>query len=261
MLRVALTIAGSDPSGGAGLQADLKTFQQHGVYGMSAVTLLTVQNTQTVSAVELLASAFVLEQLDAVIGDIPPQAAKTGALGSAAIARAVAQRAADFAFPLVVDPVMVSKHGSPLVDDVTVEVMKRELLPQAMLVTPNVHEAARLTDMTVDDVPSMERAASAIAQQGVPNVLIKGAVVQGQVIDVLWHDGHVRHLSSPRATTGHTHGSGCVLSAAITARLARGEDLVPAVIAAKEFITRAIHSAPGLGNGRGPVNMHARAKT
>ena len=257
MIPVALTIAGSDPSGGAGLQADLKTFHQFGVYGMSVVTLLTVQNTQAVSAVEYLEGDFVLAQLDAVLGDIPPGAAKTGALGNAAIIEAIAERAKSFSFPLVVDPVMVSKHGAALIDDDAVDAFNRKLLPHAFLVTPNLSESAKLAAMEVTDVGAMEKAAATIARFGVENVLVKGGCLDGDAVDVLWTQGQTHILPAPRVDTRHTHGTGCVFSAAITARLAKGEDLVAAVKAAKQFITTAIRTNPGLGNGLGPVNLHS----
>ncbi|OHB81009.1 MAG: bifunctional hydroxymethylpyrimidine kinase/phosphomethylpyrimidine kinase [Planctomycetes bacterium RBG_16_64_10] len=253
---VAMTIAGSDPSGGAGLQADLKTFHQHGVYGTSVVTLLTVQNTQKVAAVEVLAPEFVILQLEAILADIPPAAAKTGALGNAAIIEAIAERAKQFAFPLVIDPVMVSKHGAPLIDDAAVEVLRRKLLPQAFLVTPNVLEAARLAKTEVTDLPAMEKAAVAIWRLGAKTILVKGGHLDGDPIDLLWAEGKSFHLPAKRVRTWHTHGAGCVYSAAITARLAHGDDVVTAVKRAKQFITAAIRSSPGLGHGHGPVNMH-----
>ena len=256
-MTVAMTIAGSDPSGGAGLQADLKTFHQHGVYGTSVVTLLTVQNTQKVELVEVLASEFVISQLDVVCADIPPAAAKTGALGNAAVIEAIAERAERFSFPLVIDPVMVSKHGAPLIDDAAVQVLRRKLLPHAFLITPNVPEAARLADMEVTDLPAMKKAAAVISRLGAKNVLVKGGHLKGDPVDVLWTAGEYHSLPAERVDTKHTHGTGCVLSAAITARLAKGEDLVTAVKAAKQFITAAIRTNPGLGNGFGPVNLHS----
>ncbi len=261
MIPVALTIAGSDPSGGAGLQADLKTFHQHGVYGTSVVTLLTVQNTQAVAAVEILDSDLALAQLEAVLNDIPPKAAKTGALGNAAIIEALAERARSFPFPLVVDPVMVSKHGAPLIDDDAVEVLTSKLLPTAFLVTPNLPEAAKLAAMEVTDVLAMEKAAAVIARLGAKNVLVKGGHLDGDAVDVLWTEGRTRTLPAERAETRHTHGTGCVFSAAITARLASGDDVVTAVTAAKRFITEAIRTNPGLGHGYGPVNMHSTVES
>jgi hydroxymethylpyrimidine/phosphomethylpyrimidine kinase len=250
-----MTIAGSDPSGGAGLQADLKTFHQHGVYGTSVVSLLTVQNTQSVDQVYVLEPEFVLAQLDALLADVPPAAAKTGALGSAAVVAAVAERAANFPFPLVVDPVMISTHGARLLDHDAERVLVDRLLPTACLITPNLQEAGALAGCPVTDVQHMEAAARAIAQRGIAAVLVKGGHLEGQAVDVLWADGQLHHLASPRIETRHTHGTGCVYSAAITAHLALGHDLVDAVRCAKRFVADAIASSPGLGHGYGPVNM------
>jgi hydroxymethylpyrimidine/phosphomethylpyrimidine kinase len=252
-----MTIAGSDPSGGAGVQADLKTFHQHGVYGTSVLTLLTVQNTRSVDAVRLLEPDFVISQLDAILCDIPPGAAKTGALGSAAIIEAVAERAARFSFPLIVDPVMISKHGAPLLDGESSRLLKRRLLPHAHLVTPNLAEARELAEIEVTDDLSMERAAAAIADLGPENVLIKGGASMSEALDLLWSRGRVFRFPGERIDTRNTQGTGCVFSAAITARLARGEELTAAIGAAKEFVTRAIRSNPRLGGGFGPVDFHA----
>lgn len=252
---VALTIAGSDPSGGAGLQADLKTFHQHGVYGASVVTLLTVQNTVTVDAVECLPPEMVLAQLDAVLVDIPPKAAKTGALGNAAIIEALADRASHFDFPLVVDPVMVSKHGLPLIAPEAVDTFIQRLLPLAYLVTPNVHEAERLTGIKITSLADMETAGRALLASGAKNVLVKGGHLEGQAVDLLLTPTEAIHFPGPRLNTPHTHGTGCVLSASITARLASGLTLKVAVAGAKDFISRAIATNPGLGKGHGPVNL------
>lgn len=253
-----MTIAGSDPSGGAGLQADLKTFHQHRVYGTSIVTLLTVQNTLRVTAVEVISPQFVISQLNAVLEDIPPQAAKTGALGNAAVIEAVAASAQHFAFPLVVDPVMISKHGDSLIDANAIEALKQKLLPRAFLVTPNQQEAERLSGYQITDIASMQKAAAIIAEMGAANVLIKGGCIDGNSVDLLWADGRSYPLAAKRIETKHTHGTGCVLSAAITARLANGDELVNAVTAAKSFVTAAILSNPGLGKGIGPVNFHSQ---
>lgn len=256
MTPVALTIAGSDPSGGAGLQADLKTFHQHGVYGMSVVTLLTVQNTQEVSGIRYLEPDWMEGQLSAVLSDISPQAAKTGALGTADMIAAVAAKAKEFFFPLIVDPVMISKHGDPLLDPSAVDVLKSELLPVAHLVTPNRHEAEQLSGVKIKDNVTMEQAARAIAELGPHSVLVKGGAFREEQIDLFWSDGDALLLKADRIQTDQTHGSGCVLSAAITARLALGDTLVSAVEEAKAFVTMAIETAPGLGHGRGPTNMH-----
>jgi hydroxymethylpyrimidine/phosphomethylpyrimidine kinase len=267
---VALTIAGSDPSGGAGVQADLKTFHQFGVYGTSAITLITVQNTQRVSRVELNSVELVLQQMDAVLEDIPPGAAKTGALGSADLICAVAERAAHFDFPLVVDPVMISKHGAPLLAEDAHGALIQHLLPHAFLVTPNWHEALSLAGLA-DDAPGDtellgRRAAEAILATGAKAVLIKGGhrpsvdplSPPAEANDVLFYQGEAYLYSAPRLDTRHTHGTGCTYSAAITALLARDVELVEAVGIAKQFIHRAIATNPGLGKGLGPVNHFAR---
>jgi hydroxymethylpyrimidine/phosphomethylpyrimidine kinase len=257
MTPIALTIAGSDPSGGAGIQADLKTFHQRNVYGMSVLTLLTVQNTRSVDAVEPLAPGFVLAQLDSVLEDIPPHAAKTGALGTREIIEAIARRAAHFSFPLVVDPVMISKHGAPLLPEEAQKTLVRELLPHAALVTPNLYEASVLSGRQIKDHSSMESAAKDIAQLGPRAVLIKGGHLGGEATDLLYADGLFHAFS--RIETAHTHGSGCTYSAAITAELAKGVGLMAAIETAKRYITRAIETNPGLGRGVGPVNHNAQA--
>ena len=257
-LPVALTIAGSDPSGGAGLQADLKTFHQFGAYGEAVVTLITVQNTRGVTRVQTLSPELVSEQIQAVLEDIPPLAAKTGALGSREVVEAVAKLAAHFQFPLVVDPVLISKHGTKLLDEDAVRVLATELLPKAFLITPNLEEAEVLTGQRILNVNDMRHAASALATLGGRNVLVKGGHLEGDAVDVLrLEDGTFRHYTAPRLRTHHTHGSGCTLSAAIAAELARGTELEEAVARAKQFITEAIRSAPRLGGGAGPLNHFA----
>jgi hydroxymethylpyrimidine/phosphomethylpyrimidine kinase len=256
MTCVAMTIAGSDPSGGAGLQADLKTFHQFGVYGTSVVTLLTVQNTISVDDVRQLDPDFVVAQLHAVLSDIPPHAAKTGALGNGKLTAAVAECARQFSFPLIVDPVMISKHGARLMDEDAIAVLREELLPCAYLVTPNLPEAEVLTDMKVGDVSAMEVAARKIADLGVENVLIKGGHLPHQAVDVLWSGGRLHHVEAERVESRNTHGTGCVYSAAITAQVASGNSLLDSVHQAKRFITEAIKTSPGLGKGCGPVNLH-----
>lgn len=258
MLAAALTIAGSDPSGGAGIQADLKTFHRFGVYGEAVITLLTVQNTMRVSRVEVLVPDLVIEQLDAVLEDIPPAAAKTGALGSPAMVRAVACAAAKFRFPLVVDPVMVSKHGQPLLVEDAVRAMREALFPCAALATPNVPEAEALTGYAIRGVDEARRAAECILGMGPRAVLIKGGHLDGgDAIDVFWDGKLWREFPAPRIDTRHTHGTGCTYSAAIVAQLALGRAMPEAVAEAKRFIHEAIRTNPGLGNGSGPVNHWA----
>ena len=259
MPPIALTIAGSDPSGGAGIQADLKTFHQFGVYGEAVITLITVQNTARVSRVETLPPDLVLEQLEAVLEDIPPAAAKTGAMGTPEMVEAVARAAARFSFPLVVDPVMVSKHGLPLAPDSALRAFRECLLPVAALVTPNIPEAEALTGLALRTVEDVRRAAVQIHGMGARAVLIKGGHMPGDATDVLF-DGDVWwEFPAPRIETPHTHGSGCTYSAAIAAGLARSLDLADAVACAKAFVHEAIRTSPGLGHGCGPLNHHAPA--
>ncbi len=254
---IALTIAGSDSGGGAGLQADLKTFHQHRVYGTSAVTLVTAQNSVGVRQLELLPPGLVRAQIDAVVEDFRPAASKTGALGSAEIVDVVAAAIACHALrPLVVDPVMISKHGTPLLGPEAVEAMRRRLLPCATLLTPNLPEAAALLgggDLERDR--DIEAAARALVALGPAAVLVKGGHRTGpEAADLLCDGRTATWLRAPRVETRHTHGTGCSYSAAITAHLARGETLPDAVRRAKTWIARAIASAPRLGRGHGPLN-------
>lgn len=251
MLPVALTIAGSDPSGGAGLQADLKTFHRFGVYGEAVVTLITVQNTMGVERVETLAADLVLAQIRAVLADIPPRAAKVGALGNASVMEAVAEAAKSFEFPLVVDPIIFSKNGARLGDC-------SSLVARAYLLTPNLDEASEMVGFVVDNRDSMRRAAEVLIGMGARNVLVKGGHLAGDALDLLYLEGgDVHEFSSARIETQHTHGTGCTYSAAITAELAKGTGLVQAVSLAKTFVTEAIRSNPGLGRGAGPLNHFA----
>jgi hydroxymethylpyrimidine/phosphomethylpyrimidine kinase len=192
-----------------------------------------------------------------VVSDIPPHAAKTGALGRADIIEAVAERARAFRFPLVVDPVMVSKHGLPLLADDAVDALVGRLLPHAALVTPNLPEAARLTGLPVEDAAGMERAARAIHAMGARAVLVKGGHLAESAMDLLLADGRVTVFPGERIESTHTHGTGCTLAAAITARLARGDSPVEAVAGARRFVREAIATAPRLGGGCGPVNHFA----
>jgi len=254
----ALTIAGSDPSGGAGIQADLKTFHQFGVYGEAVITLLTVQNTVRLHRVECVSRELVLEQIQAVVEDIRPSAAKTGALGNKEIVEAVADSAGGFDFPLVVAPVMISKHGAPLIADDARYALKTRLLPLAFLVTPNLAEASELTGFTVRNLEEMRRAAEQICRMGARAALVKGGHLAGEAVDVLFDGQGWLELRAQRIDTRHTHGTGCTYSAAITAELAKGSTLETAVRRAKSFITEAIRTNPGLGRGAGPVNHHAQ---
>ncbi|MFZ5446019.1 MAG: bifunctional hydroxymethylpyrimidine kinase/phosphomethylpyrimidine kinase [Myxococcota bacterium] len=252
----ALTIAGSDPSGGAGLQADLKTFHQHGVYGMAVVTLLTVQNTRSVSRVEVMPADLVRQQLEAVLADVPPRAVKTGALGNAEVIRAVAGMR--FGAPLVVDPVMVSKHGHALMAPDAKDALLSLLLPVTTLLTPNTQEAAAMLGAPVETLAQAEAAAEALSRLGPTAVLVKGGHLTGpESIDVLFHAGRVTRFEAPRVDTRHTHGTGCTYSAAITAGLAAGLPLELAVARAKAWLTSALLTPPDIGGGIGPVDHFA----
>jgi len=259
MMHVALTIAGSDPSGGAGIQADLKTFHQFGVYGMGVISLLTVQNTQTVSKVQILDPAFVRQQIETVLGDITPHAVKTGALGDAVVIETVASCAEKFTFPLIVDPVMISKHGAVLADDSALEKLVTRLLPLAYLVTPNLEEAAVLSGIKYAGPESIPAMAEAILKFGSAAVLVKGGHRSDSAEDFLLTAAGGHSFRTEKLDSRQTHGTGCTFSAAITALLARGETLLSAVGRAKDFITCAIKEAPGLGKGFGPVSHFARA--
>ena len=256
---IALSIAGSDPSGGAGIQADLKTFHQLGVYGEAVVTLITVQNTVGVTRVEVMAPDLILEQIHAVCCDIPPHAAKIGALGNRAAVETVATAAQSFTFPLVIDPVMNSKHGASLMDSEAQRAAAQLLIPRAFLLTPNLDEATVLAGFPVTNIASMRKAAEKLASLGAKNILIKGGHLDAEeAVDVLFEPERGFHLySAPRIESKHTHGTGCTYSAAITAELAKGFPLRDAIGKAKEFITEAIRTAPRLGSGRGPLNHHA----
>jgi hydroxymethylpyrimidine/phosphomethylpyrimidine kinase len=255
-MRIALTIAGSDSGGGAGIQADLKTFQRFGVFGTSAITAITAQNTRGVSRWEAVSPTLVRAQIDSVVEDLAPAAIKTGMLASAAVASSVGAAIHDHDLRnYVLDPVMVATSGDPLFEPDAIDAI-RQLVSQASLVTPNVHEAAILTGEEIDDEDGMVRAAEMIVNEmGAQAVLVKGGHLESgdRVIDILY-DGDVRAFRSPRINTTNIHGTGCTLSAAITAQLANGESLHAAVRRAIDYVHNAIATAPGLGAGHGPLN-------
>lgn len=256
MMPRALTIAGSDSGGGAGIQADLKTFTTIGVFGMSAVTALTAQNTCGITGIHVIPAAFVRAQIDAVVSDIGVDAVKTGMLVNADIIAAVAAALREHAVQcVVVDPVMVAGTGATLLQADAAAALLRDLVPLARLVTPNLHEAESMTGLQIRNVADMHRAAAALVQRGARACLIKGGHLSGpEAIDVL-HDGNdSRELSSARLAVRHTHGTGCQLSAAIAANLARGLPLHGAVTEAKRFITVAIAHGLAIGKGAGPAN-------
>src|SRR5690242_19218178 len=247
---VALTIAGSDPTGGAGLQADLLTFTALGVHGASVATALTAQDTRGVRATDAVAPGFVSAQLDAVLDDLDVRAVKTGMLHRGAVVHVVAARlSARKTLPLVVDPVIAASDGAPLLDAAGVESLRTRLLPLATLVTPNLAEAAALTGLTVDGPAAMADAARALVALGARAALVTGGHLEGDAVDVL-HDGHaVRELRAPRIPGPPVHGTGCAFAAASAARLACGAALPEAVVDAKAFVARAITAAVALGRG------------
>ena len=256
-MRIALTIAGSDSGGGAGIQADLKTFQRFGVFGTSAITAITAQNTRGVDKWEAVSTELVRSQIDSVAADLMPGAIKTGMLGNAAVAGTVAAAIKDHSFRnYVLDPVMVATSGDPLFERDAVEVIRSQLVPLASLVTPNIDEAALLLGEKIEDEDGMARAAETIANEmGAQAVLIKGGHLDtaDRVVDILY-DGDVRAFRGKRIDATSTHGTGCTLSAAITAQLANGESLHAAVRRAIDYVHNAIATAPGLGSGHGPLN-------
>jgi hydroxymethylpyrimidine/phosphomethylpyrimidine kinase len=255
----ALTIAGSDSGGGAGIQADLKTFHSLGVYGMSAITALTAQNTRGVQAIHNVPPDFLALQIHSVLDDIGADAAKTGMLSTAPLVRAVANTLRNFHFDrLVVDPVMVSKHGDQLLYQDAITTLISDLLPICLIITPNIHEALLLADLQINDLDSMKEAARRIHRLGPKFVVIKGGHLPLPNATDLFFDGTQMHLlEAPRISSPHTHGTGCTFSAAITAFLARGESPLHAVRLAKQFTTSAIRHAQPLGHGIGPVNLLA----
>lgn len=256
---IALTIAGSDSGGGAGIQADLKTFHAFGVFGTSAVTAITAQNTLGVSAVHPVPVSVVRAQLDAVATDLPPRAVKTGMLATAELVEAVGIAMRDLGLGnYVMDPVMVATSGDRLLDADAESALVRHLLPLAAVVTPNLHEVEILTGDPVHTVRQAAEAARRLVEMGAGAALVKGGHLEGdEAVDVLW-DGSREHVwRRPRMETRSTHGTGCTLSAAITAGLARGRPLDEAVDRAVAYVARAIRTAPGFGSGRGPLNHFA----
>ena len=252
---IALTIAGSDSGGGAGIQADLKTFHRFRVYGTAVVTLVTAQNTVAVHRVHVLPPELMLAQLTAVLEDLPPRAAKTGALGSAAMVKALSSVARNFRFPLVVDPVAISKHGSTLLDAEGINALREDLFPLAALVTPNLPEAEALTGLSIRNREEMQAAALRIAELGPRAVLVKGGHLPGgDALDIFYNGCTFEEFRAVRIDTRHTHGTGCTYSAAIAAGLALGQPMSAAIGEAKQFVTRAIAQNPQLGSGSGPLN-------
>ena len=259
-MHTALTIAGSDSGGGAGIQADLKTFAAAGVHGTCAITAVTAQNTLGVTAWEPVATDLVTAQIEAVAGDLPPDAVKTGMLATAAIVEVVAAAIGGLDLPnLVVDPVMIAKGGDRLLQDDAVAGIKVHLLRLAEVVTPNIPEAEVLSGETIRTIADMRTAARRIHALGARVVVVKGghldAATSGDiVVDVVCTPQEVFELRGPRIATPHTHGTGCTLASAIAAQLALGQSVDEAVRWARSYLEGAIREAPGLGQGHGPLN-------
>jgi hydroxymethylpyrimidine/phosphomethylpyrimidine kinase len=255
VIAKALTIAGSDPSGGAGIQADLKTFSALRIYGMTVIAALTAQNTNGVSATMPVPTEFVRTQLDTLLADIKPDAVKTGMLSTAGIVEVVAKKVREYGLTkLVVDPVMVSTSGAALLEADALPVFRDQLLPLALLITPNLHEAGVIVGRPVKAVDDMEEAALQIHGMGARNVLVKGGHLEGDAVDVFFDGSEFSRLRSERVAGRHTHGTGCVLSAAITAHLAKGSSLIDAVRDGKQLVTEAIRGGLALGSSNGPCD-------
>jgi hydroxymethylpyrimidine/phosphomethylpyrimidine kinase len=254
-MRTALTIAGSDSGAGAGIQADLKTFAAHGVYGTSAITAVTAQNTLGVTMWQALPADLVIGQIEAVAGDIGVDAVKVGMLANAAIVEAVAATIAGLDLPFVVlDPVMIAKGGDRLLEADAVETLRTELLPRVHIVTPNIPEAEVLADMRIGSIDAMHRAGERILALGPRVVLVKGGHLSGEEsVDVAVTAEGSFELRLPRIDIRHTHGTGCTLSSAIAANLALGVDDRAALTQAREYLDGALRHAPGLGRGHGPL--------
>lgn len=262
-MRIALTIAGSDSGGGAGIQADLKTFHQFGVFGTSVLVAITAQNTRGVSAVHAIPHDIVDAQIKAVADDLPPEAVKTGMLATAELVEAVAAAIQRHGFQnYVLDPVMVATSGDRLLDQDAVRSVREFLVPIATVVTPNLDEAAILVEDTVDSVESMLRAGRALVRMGAGAALVKGGhLTDRSLTDVLVTSDRVRNITHPRIETTSTHGTGCTLSSAVAAGLALGRDLDRSVTDALDFVHRAMAAAPGLGSGHGPLNHFVHPPT
>lgn len=254
-VRTALTIAGSDSGGGAGIQADLKTFSALGVFGMSALTAITAQNTLGVTAVFELPPDIVAAQIDAVVTDIGADAAKTGMIANSEIIKVVAAKVREHGIStLVVDPVMVATSGDRLLREEAVQALRTELLPLATVVTPNLPEAGVLIGRDVSSLAEMRDAARAIVGLGARSVIVKGGHLDGDAVDIFYDGQRFLELVARRIETTSTHGTGCTLASAIAALLAKGEPLEQAITQAKAYVTAAIEHAYPIGHGHGPVH-------
>lgn len=258
-MKTALTIAGSDSGGGAGIQADIKTFSAHGVFGMSVITSVTAQNTVEVRSVQHIENDIIRDQIAAVLEDIGADAVKIGMLGSAKIVGLVAEMLTEYPPEyVIVDPVMISKSGHRLLEDDAAFELKNKLIPIATLVTPNIPEAEVLSDFTIQSKQDLYKACEAIHQLGAQAVFLKGGHLAGNPDDLFYDGKTFTWFKSERIQTSNTHGTGCTLSAAIAANLALGQNLLQAIGNAKEYITGAIQNSLSIGNGHGPLNHFYR---
>jgi len=254
-VKTALTIAGTDPTGGAGVQADLKTFQEREVFGMSVMTSIVAQNTLGVQNVHHLPVSFIEEQLDSVLTDIVPDAIKSGMIATPQMMEAVAHKIKDYKVPYVIDPVMVAKSGDLLMDKQSQKMIRDVLIPLATVVTPNLPEAEVLLDMEIKNLAAAEKAAKIIVEElKATAAIVTGGHFAQAPVDVLYDGENIHHFPAEFINTKHTHGTGCTFSAALTAELAKGTPLIDATKIAKQFITDAIFYSLQLGHGNGPTN-------
>lgn len=254
-MKKVLTIAGSDCSGGAGIQADLKTFSAHGVYGMSVITAVTAQNTQGVFAVEDISRGVIAKQIEAIFDDIEVDGVKIGMVSQVETIEAIVEQLRRYSpHNVVLDPVMVSKSGYHLLNPVAEAALIKELLPIALVVTPNIPEAEVMTNRSIHTLKQMEDSAKALYQMGAKNVLLKGGHLENEATDILYDGQEFSYFPSIRIETNNTHGTGCTLSSAITANLALGYTLYQSVLQAKEYITIAIQHSFSIGKGVGPTH-------
>ncbi|MDI6601562.1 MAG: bifunctional hydroxymethylpyrimidine kinase/phosphomethylpyrimidine kinase [Thermoanaerobacteraceae bacterium] len=260
-MKLALTIAGADSGGGAGIQADIKTFSAHGVFGMSVITSVTAQNTMGVIGIEDISPEMVALQMKAVFEDLYPDAVKIGMVSSEGIIKAIAEGLKTYRpEKVVLDPVMISKSGSPLLKPEAMEALKDELIPLCLVVTPNLMEAEALTGMEIKTPGDMREAARRILDLGAKSVVVKGGHLTGDALDILYDGQGFYEVTSERIETKNTHGTGCTFSSAIAANLAMGYDLIESVKNAKEYITGAIKNSLNIGHGVGPTNHFWRWK-
>ncbi|GAB3071216.1 bifunctional hydroxymethylpyrimidine kinase/phosphomethylpyrimidine kinase [Salinicoccus sesuvii] len=252
---IALTIAGNDPTGGAGILADSKTFHARGVYGMAAVTSLTAQNTMGVQDVFNVPAEFLEKQLHSIFSDELPHAMKSGMIATVDMMEIVAQTVKNHDIPYVIDPVMIATSGDALIEEAAINFLRDTLIPTAISVTPNIHEAEKIADKKIESTEDVRSVANIFLKElGVQSVIIKGGHLEGDAVDYLFTRDATMELSTPRIETSNTHGTGCTFSAAITAELAKGKSLEESFSVAKKYISSAIEHNPGIGKGNGPVN-------